>query len=361
MRVIVPVLVAAVFLGAAVGAAGGVLVFGSDVGPSVDVPLPDAASPGDATSPQAVDYQTLYTETEDSVVKIQVETTDRGSQGSGFLYDDRHVVTNEHVVGNATTVSVQFSGGTWRSGTVVGTDVYTDLAVVQVDSVPQGFEPLALSTSMPGPGEPVAALGSPFGLQGTITHGIVSGVNRSMRVDDRGFAIPDTVQTDAPINPGNSGGPLVSMEGEVVGVNRAKEGDNIGFAISAQLIERIVPSLITDGEVNHAYLGVRSVPVTPAVASEADVDLTAGVAVVETISGGPADGILQTGDWHSGEGVPAEADIIVAIDGQPVRSGEDLSRYLMVHASPGETVPLTVYREGERVTVNVELGERPGR
>ncbi|WP_083258885.1 S1C family serine protease [Halodesulfurarchaeum formicicum] len=354
MRPLLSAFVIAVFLGALLGAGAGIVVFGADAGPSVDPPAPaeTGATDGNLTE--------LYEQTADSVAKLRVETDAGTSQGSGFLYDRRHVVTNAHVVQGATDLTVQFSDGAWRTGTVVGTDPYTDLAVVRVDSVPNGVEPLPLAESVPRPGQPVAAFGSPFGLQGTITHGIVSGVNRSMRVNG-GFSVPDTVQTDAPVNPGNSGGPLVSMDGTVVGVNRAKEGDNIGFAISARLVERVVPELIADGSITHSFVGIRTVPVTPSVAAENDLERATGIAVVETTADGPADGVLQAGNWTgtSSGGVPSDADVIVAIDGQPVHSQEDLSRYLMLHTRPGETVSLTVYRGGQRLTVDVTLGERP--
>ena len=350
MRPILPVLAVAVFLGALLGAGGGVLLFGSAAGPSLDAPGP--AEPG--TSPESLTG--LYEQTADSVAKIRVETAVGTAQGSGFLYDDRHVVTNAHVVTDAEAVAVQFADGVWRPATVAGTDRYTDLAVLHVESVPAAAEPLPLAESLPEPGQSVAAFGSPFGLKGTMTHGIVSGVNRSMPVSG-GFSVPDTVQTDAPINPGNSGGPLVAMDGAVVGVNRAKEGDNVGFAISARLVERVAPALIENGSVEHAFLGVRSVPVTPEVAAANDLERATGVAVVETVAEGPADGVLEPATWT--DGVPTGGDVLVAVDGHPIRGQEDLSRHLMLQTRPGETVSLTVIRAGERVDLQVRLGDRP--
>ncbi|MDZ7849333.1 MAG: trypsin-like peptidase domain-containing protein [Halodesulfurarchaeum sp.] len=358
MRPLIWVFALAVFLGALVGASAGVVVFGADAGPSLDAPAPEGTVP--AVSNGSVyegNLTGLYEATADSMVTLRVETPTGSSQGSGFLSEGTYIVTNHHVVADATDVSVQFSDGVWRSATVVGTDVYTDLAVVRTESLPESATPLPVADRMPRPGQFVAAFGSPFGLQGTITHGIVSGVNRSMEVGD-GFSIPDTVQTDAPINPGNSGGPLVSMDGTVVGVNRAKSGDNVGFAISARVLERVVPDLIAHGEVEHSFMGIRSIPVTPNVADANQVPEASGIAVVEVLPDGPSDGVLEAGTWADGT-VPDDADVIVGIDGTPVRSHEDLTRYLLLHTRPGETVTLSIYRDGRRIQVELELGERP--
>ena len=353
MRALHGVLVLAVFFGAVLGAGAGVVVFGTDAGPSLD---PPGTQPPAEDLAVANNFSALYEETADSVVKIRAGSPTEGSQGSGFLYQGQHVVTNQHVVAGAQTVSVQFSDGVWRSARVVGADVYTDLAVLRVDSVPTGVDPLPVARDLPREGEPVAALGSPFGLRGTITHGIVSGINRSMEVGD-GFSIPDTVQTDAPINPGNSGGPLVAMDGTVVGVNRARGGDNVGFAISAHVVREVVPELVRAGEFDHAFVGIRSVPVTPQVAVANGLDRATGIAVVEVLPGGPADGRLRAGRIE--DGTLTGGDVIVAVDGTPIRTHEDLSRFLLLHADPGEQVTFTVVREGTRQAVAVRLGERP--
>ncbi len=182
-------------------------------------------------------FEQLYHETIPSVVSIYVDSDHRrpGGAGSGFVYDAEHVITNQHVVGTVEEVDLRFSDDSWSVGRVIGTDPHTDLAAIRVDDLPADAVPLPTAENPPNPGEPVAALGNPMGLDGTITTGIVSGVNRSSPTGS-GFTIPDTVQTDAPINPGNSGGPLVTLERDVVGVNRAKAGENIGFAISAAVV-----------------------------------------------------------------------------------------------------------------------------
>jgi len=327
-----------------------------------------------ATQQPVCAYQELYQNASPGVVQVLSD----GGQGSGFVYeiDDgtSYVVTNEHVVAGVgpsgpvtgtdrqtDAVDVRFAGGAVRSGNVTGTDVYTDLAVVRVNDTVEGVETLPVAEESPPVGQRVAALGSPFGLEGTMTHGIVSGVNRSMPTG-AGFSIPDTVQTDASINPGNSGGPLVSCEGDVVGVNRAGGGDNVGFAVSPALVQRVVPELIENGSYDQPYLGVATVPVTPSVAEANGLNTSEGVLVVGTAPGGPSDGTLvgsNDTETIDGQRVPTGGDVVVAVDGQSITSQESLGSYLAREASPGEDVELTVIRDGNRTTVNVTLGERP--
>jgi len=312
-------------------------------------------------------YERLYRETIPSVVSVYVtpeggERDERGRHGagSGFVYDRAHVVTNHHVVGDAAEVDLRFSERDWRRGRVLGTDAYTDLAVVAVDEFPGYATPLELVDTPPAPGTPVAALGNPMGLDGSISSGIVSGASRSMPTGN-GFAIPDTVQTDAPINPGNSGGPLVTLDGRVVGVNRARTGDNIGFAVSAEVVRRVVPELLDAGEVRHSYLRIRTLDVSPTVAEANGLDETGGVLVVD-VSLGPASGALIGCDRTRvvrGREIPVGGDVLVAIDGDPVDSHEALMGHLLLETSPGEDVTVDLLRGGERLTERVTLAERP--
>jgi len=313
--------------------------------------------PGEALG----NYTALYDTTIESVVEIRAQTTRGEALGSGFVYhDDGYIVTNQHVVADTDEVSVGFASGVWHTGEVIGTDVYTDLAVIQVDSLPERADPMPLAERSPEPGQPVVALGSPLGFEGSITQGIVSGVNRSMPVA-QGYSIPDTVQTDAAINPGNSGGPLVAMNGAVVGVNRAKAGDNVGFAISAAVVERVVPELIERGRYRHAYLGIATTPVTPDLAEANDLDSIRGMVVVDVRAGAPADGVFQPAERQAGpDGEPIlVGDVIVGIGGQPVTNQHDLARYLLLETQPGEQIQMTVVRDGERVTETITLGDRP--
>ena len=310
-------------------------------------------------------YTELYRETAPSVVSVylSVSTADGrpvGGSGSGFVYDEfGYVVTNAHVVGDAEAVELRFADGEWRTGEVVGADAYTDLAVVFVADLPDAAVPLPVARENPTPGERVAAFGNPMGLDGTMTTGIVSGTSRSTP-GERGFAIPDTIQTDAAINPGNSGGPLVRADGKVVGVNRAKTGDNIGFAVSPAVLNRVVPALIDRGEYRHAYLNVRTVDVSPTVAEANGLDGPGGVLVVDGNRGGtgPLRGCRTTRRVR-GRTVPVGGDVIVGIDGRPVDSHEALMQYLVTECAPGDTIEVEVRRDGRTETRHVRLDARP--
>lgn len=308
----------------------------------------------------------LYRKAIPSVVSVYVTNANedprrrRGGAGSGFVYDDEYIVTNQHVVGAAEYVELRFADGQWRTGKVVGDDPYTDLAVVQVDDLPSAADPLSIAEDNPEPGERVAAIGNPMGLDGTITVGYVSGTNRSSPTGS-GFAIPETIQTDAAVNPGNSGGPLLTLDGTVVGVNRAKTGDNIGFAISPLIVTRVVPALIAEGQFRPAYLNVRTLDVSPTIAEANNLEDPTGVLVVDV--GEEYSGEVLTGCDRvarvRGREVPIGGDVIVGIDGQPVRSTEELTSYLLTQTSPDDAVELTIHRDGEELTERVTLRERP--
>nr|WP_254769432.1 trypsin-like peptidase domain-containing protein [Salinilacihabitans rarus] len=311
-------------------------------------------------------YASVYDDAIDSVVLVSVGPTEgrgpgRGATGSGFVYDEEHVLTNAHVVGGAEEVSVQFVDEEWRAGTVVGTDPHGDLAVVRVADLPDDATPLPLVEGTPDVGEEVVALGSPLGLDASISAGIVSGLDRSLP-SPAGFSIPATIQTDAPVNPGNSGGPLVNLDGEVVGIVFAGAGQNIGFAIPAALVRRVVPALIEDGEYAHPYLGVGVVPITPPVAEANDLDRTRGVLVSEVAPGSPADGTIEPAgevEVVDGEPVPVGGDVIVDVEGESIPNQDRLASYLALETAPGEAVEIGVRRDGERETLEVTLGERP--
>ncbi len=222
-----------------------------------------------------------------------------------------------------------------------------------------------MANTLPPTGQYVAAFGNPFGLEETITHGIVSGVNRSLPTVG-GFTIPTTIQTDAPISPGNSGGPLVTCNGTVVGVNTAgigaRQAENIGFAIPAPLIQRAVPQLIKTGEFSLPFFGVQTTEITPAIKAANNLNVTHGAYVVSVLERGPASSALQGANRAvavNGTQVPVGGDVIVAAENRSVTSSQHLSQFLVQRAQPGETVSLTVIRNGERRQVNVTLGERP--
>jgi S1-C subfamily serine protease len=284
-----------------------------------------------------------------------------GGAGSGFVYDESgHLITNQHVVGDTDYVEVRFADGQWRTGAVVGRDRYTDLAIIHISDLPADATPLPVAETNPDPGQRVAAIGNPMGLDGSITVGYVSATNRSMSTGS-GFTIPETIQTDAAVNPGNSGGPLLTLDGTVVGVNRAKGGDNIGFAISPMLLDRVVPALLEDGKFRPAYLSVRMLDVSPSVAAANQLDASAGVLVVavgDEYAGHRLRGCSRSASYR-GRQIPVGGDVIVGVDEESVRSAEELSSYLLTEVSPGEEIELTIRRNGEVFTEIVRLGERP--
>lgn len=339
----------------------GLLVLAS-FGAGMVLGTPDVFAGGDG---EQLNYGDLYTDSKDGVVGIMVVTEEGKSTGSGFVYDDSgHVVTNAHVVANAEEIHLQYSTGDWVEANIIGADVDTDLAVLRPAETPASATKLDVAESNPERGEPVMVLGSPLELDESVSHGIVTGVGRELRRSN-GFVIPDIVQTDAPVNAGNSGSPVVKGDGEVVGVVSARQGDNIGFAVSAEMVNVIVPQLVEDGSVNHSYVGIRTIQNDPVVADGNDYNISHGMAVVEVVDGSPADGVLQGPEesgsvtTESGMSVSKAGDVIVGVDGQEVRTGEEFSAYLMKSASPGDTVTITVVRNGSPVDVELTLGDRP--
>ncbi|EMA42951.1 S1C family serine protease [Halobiforma nitratireducens] len=308
-------------------------------------------------------YVDLYESIIDDVVLVTlsgVEGPGAGGLGSGFVVDDR-VVTNAHVVQDTDEVELQFTDEQWRTASVLGTDEHSDLAVLEIDDIPDVVDGLSLSDEEPRIGQEVVALGNPLGLDASITQGIVSGVDRSLP-SPTGFSIPAAIQTDAPVNPGNSGGPLVDLDGNVLGVVFAGAGQTIGFAISAQLADRVVPALAEDGEYRHPYVGIGVDPVDPRIAEANDLEEARGVLVRQVADGGPADGVFEpAGDVVTVDGafVPAGGDVIVAIDDEEIPNEERLASYLALETSPDETVDVEVFRAGERETVALTLEERP--
>lgn len=313
----------------------------------------------------------VFEATIDSVTLVRVfgvdnpitgEEDETQGQGSGFVVDDSYVVTNDHVVSGAEAVDLQYTTGEWTSTSVVGTDVVSDLAVLEVDTVPDTATPLSFSENQPAVGEDVIAIGNPFGLEGSMSRGTVSGVDRSLMNPLTGVSIPNAVQTDAALNPGNSGGPLVDLDGTVVGVVSAGGGNNIGFAVSAALSNRVIPSLIADGTYQHPFMGVSVVTVDPTVADANDVPEPTGVLVTDTTDDGPASGILQESNETTddrGETVPVGGDIILELDGNPVPNENAFSAILALEASPDESVTVEVYRDRAVETLELTLSEQP--
>ncbi|HET6594914.1 MAG TPA: trypsin-like peptidase domain-containing protein [Anaerolineales bacterium] len=335
--------------------------------------LPTPADPAEMGST----LEALYQQVLPGVVAIQTNQ----AEGSGFVIDNEgHVVTNQHVVEGVNDVEIAFASGFRAHGTVIGSDSDADIAVIKVDAPADQIHPLALGDSNTlNVGEQVVAIGNPFGLSGTMTLGIVSGLGRTQvaHIDPESggrFSIADIIQTDAAINPGNSGGPLFNLNGEVIGVNRSiltetfneltgnAVNSGVGFSISINLVKRILPYLIRDGRYEYPYLGISSMNELSLQAIEAlGLDTYTGAYVTRVEPGGPAEqaGIRGGTQPTSLENLQAGGDVITAIDGQPVPTFDSLLAYLTTNKSPGDTAVLTVLRDGQTMDVTVTLGSRP--
>lgn len=341
-----------------------------------------------STSAQVLEYTqgedalvNIYKNVNPGVVTILVYTSDGGvGQGSGFVYDlDGHILTNYHVIENATDIEITFPEGTRTRGEVIGTDMDSDIAVIKVEVPQEVLHPLILGSSADlEVGQFVIAIGNPYGFSGTMTTGIVSALGRvldSMRSADNGsvYAAGDTIQTDAAINPGNSGGPLLNLNGEVIGINRAIYDETssayesasytgIGFAIPVDIVKKVVPSLIANGSYDYPYLGISSIDGLTMDEIEAmgfDPNVP-GVYVLEVTSGGPAAkaGIRAGTRTTKYNGLYAGGDMIVALDGVSVKDYNQLLSYLFMYKQPGDSLTVTILRNGTQKSVEVTLGSR---
>lgn len=337
-------------------------------------------------SPAMVSEQELlvsmYERVIPGIVSIQVLTNAGGSQGTGFVYDKQgHIITNEHVVEGQTSMQVAFTSGFKAYATLVGVDKDSDIAVIKVDAPESELVPLALGDSYQVKvGQKVIAIGNPFGLSGTMTTGIVSALGRTLPSNRQAgsgggfFSAGDLIQTDAAINPGNSGGPLFNLNGEVIGINRAIRtvsstasgepvNSGIGFAIAINIAKRVVPEIIKSGKYDYPYMGISSIDDLGIEEIKA-LGLTqfTGAYVTTVVSGGPAAkaGIKAgTQDVGLGPNLLGGGDLIVAMDGVPIKNFDELLRYLINNKSPGDTLVLTVLRNGEKIDLTLTLDKRP--
>jgi 2-alkenal reductase len=331
----------------------------------------DMAAVNDAAvDPSGTDIENalirLYQQVNPAVVYIVIPSI---GSGSGFVYSaDGYIVTNYHVVAAGRDYEVVFASGDRRDAELVGSDVDSDLAVIKVDQLPEGVEPLPLAEAGNiQVGQFVVAIGNPFGEQGSMSLGIVSGLGRSLP-SQRGtgpgntYSLPQVIQTDAPINPGNSGGPLLNLAGEVIGINSAiasTTGTNsgVGFSIPVAAVRQVVPSLVENGEFVYPYMGVSfDSEITLDEQSELDLAQTQGAYVISVTQGGPADGAgLMAADRSTGRG----GDLIIRLDGQEIKDFSDLNSYLVFNTEPGQTIEVTVVRNGELLVLPLTLGARP--
>jgi S1-C subfamily serine protease len=308
----------------------------------------------------------LYDRVHQGVVTIKVTTPQGQALGSGFVIDgEGHIVTNDHVVDGASSISVEFSDGSTYDAQLVGTDASTDIGVIKVDAPSSELTPLQLGDSGAlQVGDEVVAIGSPLGLNETVTSGIVSALNRTI-TSPNNFSINDAIQTDAAINHGNSGGPLLDLQGQVIGINSQIESDSggndgIGFAVPSNTVQSVVSQLIATGKVQHAYLGVGIATITDALSSQ--LGLPAGVEVTQVTPGGPADDAgLKAADATTvvgGQEFPTGGDVITAVNGKAVSTSEELQSVIGA-MKPGDSASITYSRDGSEHTVQVTLGTRP--
>jgi len=350
------------------------------VPPATPTPLPERViAEVDAEDALLIN---LYQQTNPAVVYIEVLMKHEGTlmplgTGSGFVIDtEGRIVTNDHVIEEADAVQVTFSDGSVAEAQVLGQDPYSDLAVIKVDVSPEYLVPLEMGDSSTlQVGQRVIAIGNPFGLEGTMTVGIISALGRTLPTQVArnvgSFSNPEIIQTDAAINPGNSGGPLLDTRGRVVGVNwaiRSTTGTNagIGFAVPVNAVKRVVPSLIEEGTYHYPYLGIvsKSRPTVAELAGPLELSVMRGVLILEVQPGtAAARAGLRGGDREvevMGVTIMAGGDIIVAIDGYELHDFDDLVAYLVRETEVGQEVVLTVIRDGEELEIPVTLGERPG-
>jgi len=327
---------------------------------------------------------TVYDAASPSVVNITNRSTvyDRffgaapqEGTGSGFVYDDEgHIVTNYHVIEGADEILVTLANGQVYLAEVVGSDPTNDLAVLRVDSGVELPPPLAMAdSSQLRVGQFVVAIGNPYGLQRTLTTGVVSALGRVIEGAEDNSFIGEAIQTDAAINPGNSGGPLLDLQGRVIGVNSqiiSSSGSSagIGFAVSANTVTRVVPDLIANGYYAHPWLGIEPLDLSSSTVSTlrqygVEVGADSGVLVLETTSGGPADKAgIRGGNQYLRMGryrLPVGGDVIVAVNGEAIEGLQDLTVYMENNTAIGDTVQLTVLRDGKDLTVTVTIGEEP--
>jgi S1-C subfamily serine protease len=348
-------------------------------------------------SNRSLTFKELFARAKDSVVQVTVSGTPLSfgnnsifGIGSGFVIDSQgHIVTNNHVIYGGSNVTVTFSNGTIYTAEVVGADIFSDIAVLKVvtkeeqettEGVNKGLIPLPLgNSSMLSIGDEVAAIGNPFGLTGSMTTGVVSGLGRLLPIQTTNittlpgagaFSIPNIIQTDAAINPGNSGGPLLNRNGEVVGLNTAglssgQFSSGIGFSVPSDTLRTIVPALIANGTYLHPWIGVAGTDIIPEIALALGLEEARGFLVTEITPGSPADksgirgGDMPVTNITGFEELRLGGDIIMNVDDQKVNKTDDLLSYIETNKQVGDTVTMTILRDGNLIEIDLVLGSRP--
>ena len=326
-----------------------------------------------ATESETLSLMEIFEKAEPGVVRVNTirnqTANETGGVGSGFVFDKKgHIITNAHVIEGSTKTVVTFLDGRSYNAEIIGVDEYTDIGVIKVNADLKLLNPLSLGDSSNlDVGEPIAAIGNPFGLSGSMTSGIVSQMGRLLP-SGSGYSIPDVIQTDAAINPGNSGGPLLNMRGNIVGINTAiqsttGEFTGVGFAIPSQTVAKIVPTLISEGEYKHPWIGISGRDIDPDTANVLGLKDALGFLIITVVENSPAsdagligsDKIIEV----DGKEYPVGGDVIVAVDGMDVRKIDDILVHLQRVKTVGDEMNLEVLRDGRTTNVTVILQERP--
>ena len=315
----------------------------------------------------------IFEKTEPGVVRINTHKNQTenevGSVGSGFVFDKKgHIITNAHVIEDATKTVVTFLDGRSYNAKIIGIDKHTDIGVIKVNADLKLLHPLSLGDSSNlQVGEPITAIGNPFGLSGSMTSGIISQMGRLLPSSGQ-FSIPDVIQTDAAINPGNSGGPLLNMRGEIVGINTAIQSSTgeftgVGFAIPSQTVAKIVPTLISEGEYKHPWIGISGRDIDPDMANVLGLKDALGFLIITVVEDSPASdaGLIGSNKTIEVEGrdYPVGGDIILAVDGIDVRKIDDILIHLQRVKTVGDEMDLEILRDDRTTNVTIILQERP--
>jgi S1-C subfamily serine protease len=315
----------------------------------------------------------IFEKSEPGVVRVNIQRGESedvtGGIGSGFVFDKKgHIITNAHVIKDANKVVVTFLDGRSYNADIIGTDTYTDIAVIKVNTDLSFLHPLSIGDSSNlKVGEQIAAIGNPFGLSGSMTAGIVSQLGRLLPTESN-YQIPDVIQTDAAINPGNSGGPLLNMRGEIVGINTAIQSGTgefagIGFSIPSQTVAKIVPTLIEKGEYEHPWIGIAGRDIDPDMASALNLKDAIGFLVITVVEDSPAfkGGLIGSDKTIDVDGVnyPVGGDVILAVDGKEVRKIDDILVHLQRVKSVGDEMVLEILRDGRTTNITITLDARP--
>ena len=370
------------FVGGVIGSVATIIIFAA-----LFIPSPESIKSEiviDSSIPSAIGETTNYSKklslieifekSEAGVVRVNVQRNEAmegvGGVGSGFVFDKNgHIITNAHVVDDVKKVIVTFLDGRSYNAEVVGTDKFTDIAIIKVNTDLIRLHPLPLGDSSNlKVGEPIAAIGNPFGLSGSMTSGIVSQLGRLLPSGSGDYSIPDVIQTDAAINPGNSGGPLLNMRGEIVGINTAiqsatGEFTGVGFAIPSQTVAKIVPTIIEKGEYKHPWIGIAGKDIDPDLAKVLNLKDAVGFLIDTVVENSPASKAGLIGSTNTveiqGRNYRTGGDIILAVDGTEVRKIDDILIHLQRAKSVGDEMNLEILRDGRTTNVTIVLQERP--